>query len=254
MIPTLPDYVKIDPTQAIGCAEFIDLYIYYAASISPMTPTLFHEGMALFLASIAIARRLKINVGYGDVFPNLFLVLLAPTTLYRKTTAMKISRKISRTCFAHLMAPEDCTPEALIYDMAGQQPRNFDTFPLWEQEQWKIGRNFAAQRGWILDEMSGLLNGAGKDYMAGMIESLLHMSDCDDHFTRSTMGTGRVTVTNSYLSLLGASTPTAMLNHLSNPHLWGNGWWPRFAILTPDERPTWSKPEPPKMTTILPNP
>ena len=251
MMPELPAYVEINPADAMETGEYLDLYISYSSSISPMTPRIFHESAGLFLASVAIARRLRINMGYGDVFPNLFILWLAPTTLYRKTTALKVARSISRTCYAHLMAPEDTTPEALIWDMSGQQPRNFDKYTIAEQEEWKAGRNFAGQHGWILDEMSGLLNGAGKDYNQGLIESILHLNDCDEHFTRSTMGSGRVTVKNSYLSLLGASTPTAMFNHMTMPHLWGNGWWPRFAILTPDERPNWCTPEPPENNTEI---
>ena len=45
------------------------------------------------------------------------------------------------------------------------------------------------------------------------------------------------------MSLLGASTPAALSLHLLSERLWGNGWWPRFAIITPPTgRPEWRVP------------
>ncbi len=104
---------------------------------------------------------------------------------------------------------------------------------------WETGRNFAAQRGLVLDEASGLLAGAGKDYNLGLLESLLKFYDGTGH-TRSTRNGGWTVVGNPYLSLLGASTPSAMAPYLQNEHLWAKGWWPRFALLTPEtDRPAW---------------
>jgi hypothetical protein len=53
-----------------------------------------------------------------------------------------------------------------------------------------------------------------------------------------------VTVHNACVSILGASTPKAMAPHLSSDRLWAMGWWPRFALLTPDVTyPTYERPK-----------
>lgn len=236
----LPESAQLNPDLGAGAGKWIDLYTEYSKGISPMTPAIFHESAALWLASVAIARRMVLNMPWGSVYPNLFILWLAPTTLYRKSTGLNVAREIARTVFAHLLAPQDTTPEAFLSDLAGQQPANYATMTTAEQEAWTKERNFAAQRGWILDELSGLMAGAGKDYNAGLLEALLRFYDCDPIYTRSTRSQGRVIVKNSYLSLLGASTPAAMSSHLTVDRLWGNGFWPRFAILTPDnDRPDW---------------
>ena len=82
--PPLPDYVKIDPSNASGASAWVDQYINYAQSISPLTPLLFHESAALWLASVAIPRRLMLPMAFANIYPNLFILWLAPTTLYRK--------------------------------------------------------------------------------------------------------------------------------------------------------------------------
>jgi len=164
---------------------------------------------------------------------------LANTTLYRKSTALTIARDIAGDVFPFLLAAQDTTPEAFLGDLAGVQPSNFNGLPLADQQAWEKERNFSAQRGWVLDELSGLLAGFGKDYNAGLLESLLRFYDCDPTYTRSTISRGRIVVKNSYLALLGASTPAAMAEHFRSERLWSNGFWPRFAILTPERRPQW---------------
>lgn len=242
-IPALPAEIQIDPSTWNGAGAWVDTYVNYARSISPMTPDLFHESAALFLAALVIARRLVLKMAFDDIYPNLYILWVAITTFFRKSTALNISRNISREVTPHLLAAQDTTPEAFLSDLAGKEPPFFEKLSPEEQEAWKLERDFAGQRGWILDELSGLLSSAGRDYNQGLTEALLRFYDNDPLYTRSTRGQGRVTVYDSYLSILGASTPAAMAMHLSAERLWNMGFWPRFAILTPDsERPAWREP------------
>lgn len=208
-----------------------------------MTPVVFHQSAGLWLVSTVIARRLMVPMPFGQIYPNLFIVWVAPTTLYRKTTALNVARGIAQGTFPYLLAPQDTTPEAFLADLAGVEPPNFDELPELDQKEWRMSRNHAAQRGLVLDEMSGLLSASGKDYNAGLIEAIIRLYDCDPRFSRSTRRDGRIVLRNGYLSLLGASTTAAMGPHLRSQPLWYKGWWPRFAILTPsDDRPEWRVP------------
>lgn len=241
--PPLPDGVEPDPTLGAGAGRWVDAYADYSAAISPMTPRSYHESAALWLGAVAIARRLALPMAWGMVYPNLFICWLAQTTLYRKSTALDVARKVARGVFPHLMAAQDTTPEAFLSDLAGRDPAQLDALTQKDRDDLADGRNFAAQKGWLLDEMSGLMSAAGKDYNAGLVESLLRFYDCDPYYVRSTRQQGRVIVRTSYLSLLGASTPAAMAQHMTAERLWSMGWWPRFAVLTPEAgRPRWQVP------------
>jgi len=251
--PPLPDGVQPDPEIGVSAGWWVRLYTGYASDVSPMTPALFQESAAIWLGALAIARRLKLAMPFGDVYPNLFVLWLAPTTLYRKSTALDVARHVARRVVPHLLAAQEVTPEALLSDLAGREPPMMDAIPEQDRATWTARRNYAAQRGIILDEMSGLLSGAGKDYNAGLVESLLRLYDCDPWYERSTRGQGLVIVRNACLSLLGASTPAAMQPHMrAAHHLWHSGWWSRFAVLTPEGgRPEYQEPrearEPPEL-------
>jgi hypothetical protein len=242
--PSLPEAARLDPSLGSGAAPWLDAYVDHAMAKSPTTPRLFHESAALWLPSTLVARRLFVRMPFDDVYPNLFVVWFAPTTLYSKTTGLRVARSLARRVFPHLFAAQDSTPEALLSDMAGRSPSNAEKMTEEEKTRWHKARNFAAQRGLIRDEMSGLLASAGRDYMAGMIEAFLSFYDCTPSFTRSTRQQGLVEVQNAYLTMLGASTPAALGSHLQAERLWANGWWPRFALLCPDQRPEWRESEP----------
>lgn len=244
------------PKRESSCAEWLDTYIEYAEAVSPMTPRVFHESGGLWLLSTAVARRLVLPMAHGAVYPNLYIIWLAATTLYRKTTGQAVPRDIATRLFPWLIAPQDNSPEALLNDMAGAEPPNLVHLTTDMQDEWRKQRNFAAQRGVVMDEMSGLMASAGRDYNAGLLEGYLRFYDCEKSYKRSTRGQGLQVVRNAYLSMLGASTPAALGPHISSGVLWANGWWPRFAILTPPEiRPAWEEPrftpEPPGIAAGL---
>jgi hypothetical protein len=234
MIPELPDIGLVE--RKLG---WLDEYVNYASRKSPMTPTIFHESAGLWLLSVVIARRFVLKMSFADVYTNLFICWLAPTTLWHKTTGLNIARKIVNESFPHLISAQDMTPESFLSDMAGMPPANLDKLSEQDKELWKKEQDFCAQRGLVLDEMSGLMASSGRDYNAGLLESLMRFYDCEPLSERSTRGQGRVIVRDAYLTMIGASTPAAMIKHLQNEYLWSNGWWPRFALLTPSDEPAW---------------
>lgn len=230
------------PAVDVPPGDWLETYVRHADAISPMTPTEFHEAAGLWLGGVAIARRLVLAMPYGEVFPNLWALWVAPTTLWRKSTGLDVARHLALDAVPHLLAAQDTTPEALLSDMAGKEPAGWEEMPDEELALWRRERAFCAQRGLLLDELSGLLAGAGRDYNAGLVEAFLRFYDGERRFTRSTRGQGRVVVKHACLSILGASTPSAMLPHLGAERLWANGWWPRFALLAPPEgRPDWRR-------------
>jgi len=245
-IPPLPDTVTTainrdaDP-GAVGA--WLSTYMQYARAASPMSPDCFHESAGLWLVSVIIARRLVLRMPFDDIYPNVWLAWLAPSTLFRKSTAMNVALKTAARLVPHLLAPQEATPEALIRDMAGMDPENLSQMRMDDQHTWQEKKNYPAQRGWSLDEFSGLLASTGRDYNAGLLEILLKLYDCTREYSRSTAGRGLQIVHGAYLSILAASTPAAMAVHLNSDRLWGMGWWPRFALLTPAvSRPTWVEP------------
>lgn len=237
-VPPLP--VGIDSFES--STGWLNQYQIYAMQISPMTPVDFHQSAGLWLASVAIARRLKVSLSFGDIYPNLFILWVASTTLHRKTTAFDIARRIARRVMPHLLTVQDATPEALLSDLAGREPTHFEMLAESDKELWQKSRDFAAQKGLTLDELSSLIATSNKDYGSGLLETLIRLYDCDERYARSTRAAGLTIIKNAYLSLMGASTPIALAPFLNNNKMWSMGFWPRFALLTPEGRPDWKEP------------
>jgi len=253
-IPELPREARLPPSTDTRHG-WLDLYVVWACVKSPLTPHFFNEAGGLWLPSVAVARRLVVPMAYRDIYPNIYIGWIAPSTAYAKTTGMDLARELAEEVFPHLLAPQDTTPEALVHDMAGQEPTGLDNLPKADQDLWEAGRVFAGQKGWALDEFSTLLATAGRDYGAGLIQAMLRFHDCDPLYRRLTRGGGLAVVRNSYLSFFGASTPASLQKHLQADTLWSRGWWPRFGLLFPEGRPPWAVsvgvPKPPVLAEQL---
>jgi predicted transcriptional regulator len=167
-------------------------------------------------------------------------MLVAGTTFYRKSTAYKLAESVARAAIPHMLMPTPGSPERFQEALAGRMPSNFDKLPKMQQERLTKGQPFAAQRGLLKDEVSGLFGAINKrDYMVGMKDLLMELYDCPDYFDKDTQ-TGLNVVENAALSILGVTTPASLGSAISAGD-WDNGLLVRFALLMPEpdyaERP-----------------
>ena len=244
-VPELPSPARPDASIAADAGSWIDSYVQYGHSVSPMTPSIFHEATGLVISSTAIARRLHVSMPHDEVFPNLYVLEIAPSTIFAKSTGINVGRRLAEQKIPFLLAPQESTPEALMSDMAGREPTHFDKLTVEDQHIWRDERDWCAQRTLIIDEGSGLLALCAKDYGSGLTEFLLKLYDCNPRYSRSTRSQGRLTIRNAYFNLLTASTPSAMAPYLGPEKLWSDGLWPRFALLSPEGgRPPFQRAKP----------
>lgn len=233
-VPPLPSQARIDPGLDRDAAVWVDYFVDYAKRVSPRTPDLFHVANGLWLVSLAVARRVVLRLSHKDVFPNLAILQVAPTTLYAKSTGMNVPRFLAASMMRHLLLPGAMTPEEMYSELAGHQPTQIE-----DLETWNLGRAYAGQRGVCLDEASSVFTGLKRDYNVGMNELLCRLYDCIDYDARQTRGLGRIVVRDAYWSFLGATTPWH-LRQADVESLWHTGLWPRFLLLTPPEGPIWA--------------
>jgi hypothetical protein len=245
-IPDLPEASLLPPklkARAADAGQWLDAYVSFASDVSPLTPPELHQSAGLWLGSVAIARRVRLRLRHDDLYPNLLVLWICDTTLYAKTTGLNIAKRLARAVFPHLLAVSEFSPEALLDDFAGRQPLGLQDLPEEDRSLWTERRNFAAQRGIVLDEAASLFSSFKRDYNAGLPYYLLRLSDCDPEVEKLTRGAGKVVAHNTYLSFLGSTTAAALMR-ADLDFLWGSGLWPRFALLTPSELPPWRSPKP----------
>ena len=216
-------------------------YMDWAGTTGNQTPLIFHQAAGLWLLATAVGRRLYGEAPWGvKIYPNLYLMLVASTTFYRKSTAYKLAEQVARQAIPHMLMPTPGSPERFQEALAGRMPSNFDKLAREQQERLTKAQPFAAQRGLLKDEVAGLFGAINKrDYMVGMKELLMELYDCPDYFDKDTQ-TGLNIVENAALSILGVTTPASLSCAVSAGD-WDNGLLIRFALLSPEpnytERP-----------------
>jgi hypothetical protein len=221
--------------------DWLARYVHWSGTTGNQTPLVFHQAAGLWLLATAVGRRLYGESPWGvRIYPNLYMMLVAGTTFYRKSTAYKLAESVARAAIPHMLMPIPGSPERFQEALAGRMPTNFDKLPKAQQERLTKGQPFAAQRGLLKDEVSGLFGAINKrDYMVGMKDLLMELYDCPDYFDKDTQ-TGLNVVENAALSILGVTTPASLGCAISAGD-WDNGLLVRFALLMPEpdyaERP-----------------
>ena len=199
-----------------------------------MSDNIFHLSVALALLSIAIARRVYLSVSILRLFPNLYQLIVAESTLYHKTTALAVGEALLKKAgLDTLLLASRQTPESLVAELSTQCPPTFDAWNSREKERWLEERRFSAQCGWLMDEASHLLDSFNRDYTAGLLPLTLGLYECPEREAAQTVGRGRQTVHNAYLTILGATTPSALGEHIQRSAHWSNGLWARFCLVHP---------------------
>jgi len=238
--PAEPPHEK-RPSPPLKLPDWLERYMAWAGTTGNQTPLVFHEAAGLWLLATAIGRRLYGESPWGvRIYPNLYMMLVAGTTFYRKSTAYKLAESVARAAIPHMLMPTPGSPERFQEALAGRMPTNFDKLPKAQQERLTKAQPFAAQRGLLKDEVSGLFGAINKrDYMVGMKDLLMELYDCPDYFDKDTQ-TGLNVVENAALSILGVTTPASLGCAISAGD-WDNGLLVRFALLMPEpdyaERP-----------------
>jgi hypothetical protein len=228
-------------SQPLKLHDWLERYMIWAGAAGNQTPLIFHQAAGLWLLATAVGRRLYGEAPWGvRIYPNLYMMLVAGTTFYRKSTAYKLAESVARAAIPHMLMPTPGSPERFQEALAGRMPTNFDKLPKAQQDRLTKAQPFAAQRGLLKDEVSGLFGAINrKDYMVGMKDLLMELYDCPDYFDKDTQ-TGLNVVENAALSILGVTTPASLGSAISAGD-WDNGLLVRFALLMPEpdyaERP-----------------
>lgn len=244
LMPPLPEAARLTADQereGSSVGQWITDYIAWAGASANETPLIFHEGAALYLAAVAIGRRLFINTPWRQpVFPNLYVMIVAVSTYYRKSAGLSLASEVARTAMPHMILPQPGSPENFMNMLGGILPLNFETIPAADRDRLTKGNNYAAQRGILRDELSALFKSMTKDYMSGMKELVMQLYDCPPYLDTNTNNRGMVVIRDTALSILGAATPAELASALT-ANDWYNGNLARFALLTPEpdykERP-----------------
>lgn len=236
VMPTLPAAVEAQAEGHEEASPWLDAYVRFSRLWSPRAYDDFHESVGLWLLSTVAARRVMLNLGKPR-YTNLYIALAARTSIYAKSTTAELAQSVLDAAgLGFLLAPDDATPQAFVRGLNYALPADWDRLDEAKRQQILRKLAFAAQQGWYFDEfgqkVSSMMREGG--HMADFRGLLRKFDDTPSLYEYVTIGRGRDIVQRPYLALLANLTPADLKPYAKRgAALWNDGFWARFAFLTP---------------------
>ena len=143
---------------------------------------------------------------------NLYILLLAPSTFYRKSTCAHFVSAYLKNCNPNLKLPESFTVEAL-YQIMNEQHRGLIIWPdLIQVKEFLMAKN----------------------YNKGLSAFLSEIYDYEDTWERRTVRGGKIIVEEPVISILAAGITNWFTKNL-NPLDFQGGLWTRFLFVPAPE-------------------
>jgi predicted transcriptional regulator len=197
---------------------FVERYTEWARSLGDAAPQ-YHQAGAFIALSSLLAGAVRLPTSFGTIIPNLWFMILADTTLTRKSTAMDIAMDLVADVDPDAMMATDGSLEGLMTSLAGR-PGRPSVF--------------------LRDEFSGLLESmTKKDYMAGMAELLTKLYDGKTQ--KRLLRKEVITVKDPVLIIFAGGIKNKITSLLTYEQV-SSGFMPRFVFITAESDPSSLKP------------
>lgn len=166
--------------SAIPPTGWIREYVDFSSTLTD-APKVFHLAAAYGVLGSVLGRKCCTpNFGSRDLYPNIWTVLVAPSSTYRKSTVLGIANDFLSSAQVPIL-PQEFTPESMVQTLAASPQATF----LWE-------------------ELGGALARLNRDYMGGTKDVLAQLYDCPEEYKRNLTKT-RFDVKNPFISVISAT-------------------------------------------------
>jgi predicted transcriptional regulator len=187
---------------------FVERYIEWAKSLGDAAPQ-YHQAGAFTILSALLCGSVSLPTSYGTLVPNLWFMILADTTLTRKSTSMDLAMDLAEEVDEDILLATDGSLEGLL-GVLGGRPNTPSVF--------------------LRDEFSGLLELITKrDYYAGMAELLTKLYDGKTQ--KRVLRKEVVEVKQPRLLVYAGGIKNKICSLLTFEHV-SSGFMPRFVFIT----------------------
>jgi hypothetical protein len=255
-----PELGRSRPTNAEVILRMIpDGFIHdmVGATRGVESPTDFCIWSGFFAVSCALQRRAWAWDKPYEIFPNLFLIYMAPPGVCKKSTTIKLATKVIRglprlfeeqgdkELFTMPIHDGSVTPEGM-FDLL--QPRTTTIYE--EGSSSPISVPLGSRLALIVDELASFLG--RQKYNSGAIARLINLYDCKDSDSAYTKKDKMQAMENVYFNLFAGTTPNGFQESIPE-EAHGGGFLSRVILVRQDE-PTRIFPKPfiPKGACSLP--
>lgn len=205
--------VLLSEAERVWCQNeptFVEKYVKWAKSQGDAAWQ-YHQAGAFVMLSAVLSGKVKLPTSFGMLVPNLWFMILADTTLTRKSTAMDMAMDLLYEVDDNSMLATDGSIEGLLSAMAlrTNRPSIF-----------------------LRDEVSGLIEAMTKrDYYAGMLETLTKLYD--GRTQKRILRKETIEVKDPILIFFAGGIKERLMQLLNFDHV-NSGFLPRFIFITAD--------------------
>jgi hypothetical protein len=172
---TVPDLGRWEPPSGI-LSDYERLWLPTSDA-----PRVYHVASGLVGIAACVEQRAWLTFGGDQIYPNLFAIILGPSSFFRKSSSLSKGRKTLSRANPDALLPDEFSRESLVKLLATR-----------------------SQRLLTFSEFSGFLAHVSRDYMSGTKELLTDLYDCPETYTR-VVGREEFRASNLCLSILAAS-------------------------------------------------
>lgn len=189
------------------------------------SPDLFHFWVGVSVICGAVRRNVYFEQGYYKVYPNFYIILVAPPGVCKKSTATNIGVELLNNMPDVNIVREKITPEGLIANL-------HENIKLQVKGSGGLVLSPCATAFIHAPELAVFLG--RESYNEGIIALLTSLFDCHNKWEYTTRGAGKLALYNLHLTLLGATTPDLMSSVIPDS-AFGGGFLSRVVFVVRDK-------------------
>ena len=197
---------KVNFREIIPETGFLRDYFEYARELTD-SPEHYHLFVSMGVLGTAIGRKIWIPSGFNNIYPNIFLVLLAGSSFLRKSTSLTGGKDLLRETFTEMAMPDHVTLEKML-DILSNNPTSC-FFPM---------------------EFASFISMTERSYNEGMMSIITELFDNPTDYRRSTKGGGDQIIREPFLSILAGSTFDWFNKKIKQSDIYG-GFLARFLFV-----------------------
>lgn len=206
---------KLIPTRGL-------IYDYMKYTDRQESPGSFHFWSIVSVLASVIERRAWISRGMYKLFPNMFIIVVAPSGRCRKSRAISLAVELAETFDWFHLLPDKASPEALIESMS------FNHSNITKGPNGSVNIDMDSTGLLVASELADFVNKSS--YLVGMVPLLTKLFDCPEYYKFPARTKKDIELTNVCLNFLGATTPRWFATELPSSAFEG-GFTSRFIFV-----------------------
>jgi hypothetical protein len=215
--------------------DFLSSYLSYASDTE--VPAIFHRWAAITSIGAFLGRRYYFNHGHQEINSNIYCMLVGASGT-RKSTAIKLFKKIITQAGYSTIAADKTTKEKFILDLSGEgedetqyikSPKQVEDFldkNLWGSDEEETSTRPDAEIFIMADEFNDFFGNGNVEF----ISLLGTLWDYHGVYRNRIKNGKSVSISNPTVSILGGNTPTN-LSLAFPPEIIGQGFFSRLLFI-----------------------